>query len=808
MNIKKIVPMLSGAVLVLLGLPVLFGGAYLAKLGGSWYYVLAGLMMIAGGVALFRRKIVATWLALALLGITLAWSLFEVGVDFWQLVPRLIAFIVIALGLTLLAPWLDGDRRLLGAAPRAGICAVLAVALAGFFVGMFRPHPTVVAEAGARAPVVQPDAGKADGNDWTAYGRGTHGDRFAQFDQINKDNVKDLQVAWTYRTGDMAINGAEYQGTPLKVDDTVYLCTPFSKVFALDAVTGKEKWKFDPQAKETAANKNWKRCRGVAYFDADTFAGPSLAQANPAPANKPLAVAGAAPAACRQRIITTTIDARLMAIDAQTGQLCAGFGEHGSVDLLEGLGPKAPGDFFPTSAPLVAGDVVIVGGKMDDNLTVGEPSGVVRGYDVVSGKLLWAWDPIDPKRGRTPLKPGQIYPPESPNFWGTASFDPVLGLAFIPTGNQTPDFWNGDRQAGSDEYNDSIVAIDVKTGIDKWHFRTANNDMFDYDVSAQPILYDLPNKAGGTTPVVIAMTKRGQIFVLDRRDGKPVFPVEQRKVATDGVPGMRIAPTQPYSALSVGAERFKESDMWGASVFDQLYCRVKFKEMRWNGEFTPLVEGQATLIYPGYYGGFNWGGGAIDASTGTLIVNDIRMAQWGRFIKREVAISTGLKPSSEGEYSEQLGTPWGVERSMFVSPLGVPCFKPPFGSMTAIDLNTGKTKWQVPMGSIEDAPVRGIVPGVHIPLGMPTMGGPLVTKGGLTFFHGTLDYYLRALDNDSGKELWRGRLPVGGQGAPMSYVGRDGRQYIVVTVGGATRTGTNDNRGDYVIAYALPARSK
>lgn len=240
MNIKKFVPMLSGAVLVLLGLPVLFGGAYLARLGGSWYYVLAGLLMIASGVALLRRKIVATWLALALLAITLAWSLFEVGVDFWQLVPRLIAFIVIALGLTLLAPWLDGDRRLLGAAPRAAISVVLAVALVGFFAGMFRPHPTVVAAQGASAPVVQPDAGKADGNDWTAYGRGTHGERFAQFDQINKDNVKDLKVAWTYRTGDMAVNGAEYQGTPLKVDDTVYLCTPFSKVFALDPVTGRK----------------------------------------------------------------------------------------------------------------------------------------------------------------------------------------------------------------------------------------------------------------------------------------------------------------------------------------------------------------------------------------------------------------------------------------------------------------------------------------------------------------------------------------------------------------------------------------
>ncbi len=796
---KKILPILVGVLLGLCGLGVLAGGVQLALLGGSFYYIVAGILMLAGGILAIRRSLLALVLVWVLLVFTALWAFWEVGTDFWQLVPRLVTFLVIALVLTAISPWLNGWSRYLKTSTTSLLAAVPALCLVVIGYNMFQPHATVE-PSGKPADVVEPQAAATSGNDWTAYGRNTMGDRFVQFDQINKKNVQDLKVAWTFRTGDMAINGAEYQGTPLKVDDTLYLCTPFSKIFALDAVSGKQKWIFDPKAVETAGNKGWKRCRGLGYFDEAQAS--VAAPASDAPA---VAVGSPAAASCRKRIITTTIDARLLAVDATTGEACQDFGDHGAVDLLVGLGPNAPGDYFPTSAPLVAGDVIIVGGKLNDNLTTGEPSGVVRGYDVRSGKLLWAWDPIDPTRGSRPLKPGEIYPPESPNFWGTASYDPKLGLAYIPTGNQTPDFWNGNRHPGSDEYNDSIVALDVKTGVDKWHFRTANNDMFDYDVSAQPILYDLPNKAGGTTPVVIAMTKRGQIFVLDRRDGKPVFPVEERPVATDGVPGMRISPTQPYSQLSVGAERLKESDMWGATVFDQLYCRVQFKEMRWEGEFTPLVEGQRSLIYPGYYGGVNWGGGAVDTSTGTLIVNDIRMAQWGRFIKRETAKATGLKPSTEGEYSEQLGTPWGVERSMFVSPVGVPCFKPPFGSMTAIDLTSGKVRWQVPMGSIQDAPVHGVVPGVYMPLGMPTMGGPLVTKGGLTFFHGTLDYYIRALDNDTGKELWRGRLPVGGQGAPMSYVGADGKQYVVVTVGGATRTGTNDNRGDYVIAYALPA---
>lgn len=786
---SKLRPIVGG-LLAILGILLALGGIWLIILGGSWFYLIAGAAMAGVGIGLIKRKAYAFYLALALLAVSVIWAFWEVGTDFWQLVPRLMTFLVVALLASIFAPTLRNQQdEVIISCKKAGIFSVVfAVVIVGFFAGMFKPHPEVVAD-GSAVPVINPNAGTADGSDWTAYGRNTSGDRFVQFDQINKQNVKDLQVAWTFRTGDLAINGSEYQGTPLKVDDTLYVCTPTNQVFALDAQTGAEKWKFDPKIVENEGNKHWKRCRGVGYFDENNH---TSSQASVDHVG-----------VCRKRIIMTTVDARLFALNAEDGKPCTDFGDNGSVNLLEGLGPTAFGSYYLTAAPLVAGDVIMVGGKLNDNLTVGEASGVVRGFDVRTGKLVWAWDPADPKR-TTPLAEGEIYAPESPNFWGTASYDPQLGLAYFPTGNQTPDFWTGNRHPYSDEYNDAIVAIDVKTGIDKWHFRTANRDQFDYDVTAQPILYDLPNKEGGTTPVVIALTKRGQIFVLDRRDGTPVFPVEQRQVATDAVEGINPAPTQPYSALSVGAERFKESDMWGASIFDQLYCRIQFKDMRWEGEFTPLSDKKRTLIYPGYYGGFNWGGGAVDAATGTLIVNDIRMAQWGKFIKQDEAKRIGLTPSTEGEYSEQLGTPWGVERSMFVSPLGVPCFKPPFGSLTAIDLTTGKTRWQVPMGTIEDAPVRGIRPGVHIPLGMPTMGGPLVTKGGLTFFHGTLDYYIRAIDNDTGKEIWRGRLPVGGQGAPMSYMGKDGKQYVVVTVGGATRTGTNDNRGDYIIAYALP----
>lgn len=782
-----------GGILVLLGGALAVGGLYLITLGGSFFYLPGGAAMAGVGYGLLKRRAFALPLAFGLLTVSGIWAFWEVGTDFWQLVPRLITFVVLALLATVFAPSLHkaNGQPVLGKWFAGSLTLVLAVVLAAIFAGMFRPYPEVVAE-GSSAQVLDAQAGQQHGNDWPAWGRNNRGDRYAQFDQINKGNVNKLQVAWTFRTGDLAVYGAEYQTTPLKIDDTVYLCTPLNKVFALDPVSGKQKWMFDPILKPGRGDSSagWKRCRGVAYF------------AEPEPVLKQ--TASAQPAACRKRIVLTTIDARLFSIDATTGKACEDFGDHGSVDLLLNMGPKAPGNYFQTAAPTVAGEVIVVGGLVSDNYSRDMPSGVVRAYNVRTGAVVWAWDPANPKRG-TPLTGDEIYPAESPNFWGTAAYDAELGLVYVPTGNQTPDFWPGEnRHDYSDEYGSSIVAIDVKTGIDRWHFRTVNHDMFDYDVASQPILYDLPNKQGGTTPVVIQLTKRGQVFVLDRRDGTPVFPVEQRPVPQDGMKGAILSPTQPYSALSIGATPFKESDMWGVSIFDQLYCRVQFKQMRWEGEFTPLSSKRRTMMYPGFYGGINWGGGAVDTATGTLIVNDMRMAQWAKFIRREKAERLNIKSTAEGDYSLQLGTPWGVMHKMFLSPLGVPCFKPPFGSMTAIDLTTGKTKWQVPLGSIEDRSIRGLKSGLHIPLGMPTMGGPLVTGGGLTFFHGTLDNYIRALDNDTGQELWRGRLPVSGQGAPMSYIAADGKQYVVVVAGGATRTNSNKRRGDYVIAYTLP----
>lgn len=784
-RLPQILSSIIAALGALMAAFLIYEGGRLIAFGGSWFYALSGIALAVCSFYMFRRNILSTWIALGLLAATLLWSLSEVGFAFWPSFSRLIVFLFVALVAILMAPWLSGPGRKFFTRTTTGLAASgLGVVILAFIAGMFRVHPTIAptdpTSSQETAAATAPDQTE---HDWPAYGRTTSGTRYASFTQINRENVSKLNVAWTYRTGDMAINGAEFQGTPIKIGDTVYICSPHNIVSAIDPDTGTEKWKFDPHAQ----TKVWQRCRGVGYWHDSTASDEN--------------------APCASRIVLTTIDARLITIDARTGKACDSFGSNGSVNLLTGLGPTAPGSYYPTAAPLVAGDIVVVGGRIADNERTGEPSGVVRGYDVRTGAQVWAWDATNPRRGTTPLAEGEIYPAETPNLWGTASYDPKLDLVFFPLGNQTPDFWGGDRSKASDEYNDAFVAVDAKTGVERWHFRTANHDLVDYDATAQPILYDIPDGHGGTRPAIIAMTKRGQIFVLDRRDGTPILPVEMRKVPQDGAPaGQYLAPEQPYSSLSIGAERLKASDMWGGTIFDQLLCRVQFASYRYEGEFTPVNEKQASIIYPGYYGGINWGGGAVDESTGTLLVNDIRMIQWAKFIKQDEARRIGLKPSAEGEYSEQKGTPWGVVRSMFFSPLGLPCGKPPYGTMNAIDLRSGKVKWSMPLGTIQDMPIHGFVPGVQIPLGMPTMSGPLATRTGLVFFAGTLDNYIRAINTDTGEVVWKARLPVASQAAPMSYVSdKTGKQYVVVTAGGLTRSGVNKNRGDYVIAYALPS---
>ncbi|MBS0454055.1 MAG: membrane-bound PQQ-dependent dehydrogenase, glucose/quinate/shikimate family [Proteobacteria bacterium] len=779
---------LFGVILLLCGAALALGGAKLISLGGSWYYLPAGVGLVLAGVQYARRRPSGlAWLALVFIA-SVAWALAEVGLDFWQLLPRLVLLAVLMMFGLLLAPRIGFGSR--GSYSGAG---VLFVALLATLAAAFVPHG-VTRPSGAAQAAVASEAAKGPAEDWKYYGRTPHGTRYAPVDQINAGNVKQLEVAWTFRTGRDTKGMTEDQNTPLQVGNTLYACTPHNVVFALNADTGEQRWKFDPQAKSPL----WQRCRGVSYYDASKA---SAAPSTPA--------APGASASCAQRIVMTTIDTRLIELDAATGQPCAGFGNNGTVDLKAGMGQVDPGFYFQTSAPTVVRDLIVVGGWVWDNVKVGEPSGVVRAFNASTGALVWAWDMGNPAITAEP-PPGQSYTRGTPNVWSTPAFDEKLGLIYLPTGNETPDFWGGKRSKAAEEFSASVVALDIATGRERWKFQTTHHDVWDYDVPAQPALYDVKSKDGQSVPALVQITKRGQIFMLDRRDGTPIAQVEEKPVPQGAAQGDFLSPTQPYSVgmPAIGANTLTEADMWGITPFDQLMCRIAFKGLRYEGEFTP-PNTTKSLQYPGFYGGMNWGSASIDEQRGWLIVNDMRIPQVVQLIPRDEteARLAAKKAGQDGHagLASQEGTPFGADKNMFMSVLGVPCHKPPFGAMTAVDLNTRQIVWQVPMGTVHDTGPVGMPTRLNLPVGMPTLGGPVSTQGGLVFYAGTQDYYLRALDTATGDELWKGRLPVGAQATPMTYVSPDsGRQYVVISVGGAR--GSPD-RGDYIIAYALPKKN-
>ncbi|KQP37518.1 glucose/quinate/shikimate family membrane-bound PQQ-dependent dehydrogenase [Pseudorhodoferax sp. Leaf274] len=771
-----------GALTLLMGAFLAVGGAWLASLGGSWYFVLAGIALLASGFLVVRRNPAGAWLfALALVG-TAFWALVDVGLRFWPLVSRLVAFGVLGVLMALAYPALV---RAAGGRPGKGAYAVAAVLVAALVATggyAFVPMPVVAAQNPAQAAT--PVAPGAAQKDWLHWGNTTAGSRFAALDQITRANVGELQVAWTAHTGDVPQStgaGAEDQNTPLQVGDTVYVCTAYGRVLALDADTGAERWKFDPQAKAP----NWQRCRGLGYFDQDAEA--PVATAQPA-------------AVCRQRLFLPTLDARLIAIDAKTGKPCADFGKDGTVDLSVGMGDIKFGWYQQTSTPLVAGRMVVVGGRVADNWSVDEPPGVVRAFDVVTGELTWAWDSGNPAITRLPPE-GQTYTRGSPNVWAAMSYDAKLGLVYLPTGNATPDFWGAHRTPEEEKYSSSIVALEAATGRVRWHFQTTHHDLWDFDLPSQPLLIDVPNAQGGTDPALVQTTKQGEIFMLNRETGVPLAEVQEKPVPQGNLPGERYAPTQPFSVgmPSIGNTTLVESDMWGATPFDQLLCRISFKGMRSEGVYTPPGLDHA-LQMPGSLGGMNWGSVSVDPTTHTMFVNDMRLGLANYMIPREKmpknasGIEMGAVP--------QEGTPYGAMRQRFLSQLGIPCQAPPFGTMSAIDLKSRQLLWQVPVGTVQDTGPLGIKMRLPIPIGMPTLGPSLATQSGLVFFAGTQDYYLRAFDSASGKEVWKARLPVGSQGGPMTYVSpKSGRQYVLITAGGARQS---PDRGDYVIAYALP----
>lgn len=775
-----IVSRLFSVLVILMGLGLAIGGAQLVWLKGSPYYLLAGLVLVVAALQIWRGRRSGALLLAVLAVLTVPWALWESGADFWALFPRVMApFALAAIGLWLAPSASDGTRP----APwRVGGVVFALLFVMGFGLA-FMPHGVVRPDA---SMAYQPPTGDNQPVDWSAYGRTTEGRRDAPFNQINRETVGKLQLAWSYRTGDLK-PGVD-QNTPLQLGDTVYSCTRNDKIIALDADTGKERWTFDPQAKSPF----WQRCRGLGHYRAEAAA--------------PAAASTTAEGQCRDRIIQTTIDARLIALDARTGKPCKDFGDKGTVALSQNMGLVRPGFYFQTSAPLVARDLIVVGGWVVDNQMRGEPSGVIRAFSARTGELVWAWDLGNPDTTRLPPE-GQTYTLGTPNMWTTASYDDKLGLIYAPLGNATPDYYGVGRPAHSDAYNATLVALDVATGRPRWKFQTVHHDIWDYDLPSQPALIDLLDGQGGSTPAVLQTTKRGQIFLLNRATGEPLAEVTEKAVTQEGaVPEEKLSPTQPYSTgmPSIGAERLSEQRMWGMTMFDQLLCRIEFRKLRYDGDFTPpgLVR---SIQHPGNVGGLNWGSVSVDTVNQRVFLNDIRVPSVFQLVPRDdyAAFSKKYPPVSDGHGpSAQLGTPYGIYTNIWFSALGVPCVQPPFGTLTAIDLKTRKVAWQVPAGTAQQLGPMGVKLNMPMPIGMPTYAGTLSTAGGLVFFAGFQDFYLRAYDAQTGAEVWKHELPVGSSATPMTYVSpRTGKQYIVISAGGAAYSA---ERGDYVLAFALP----
>lgn len=817
-SLAKLWLIIVGIVLVLAGLFFAIGGGKLVMIGGSWYFLLAGLVIIVSGVLIILRKPSGAQLFGVVTIATAFWALWEAGLDFWPLLSRLLAFGVGATVIALTYPLL---RRVAGRSPAYApsfvVAAILAAGSVAGLAGMFMPHPTVTFQGDA-SPLTPVDPA-TEQKDWAYYGNDQAGTRFAALDQITRDNVSELQVAWTYRTGDVALsptgNEAEDQQTPLQIGDRLYLCTPHNNIIAIDADTGKEVWKNEINATASV----WNRCRGLAYFDA-TAPLPQPTIPNSTPVTPAAVVDGTV---CQRRILMNTIRAELIAVDAETGAFCPDFGTNGRVDLKNGLGDAPDPQYQLTSPPTIAGTTVVVGGRIADNVQVDMPGGVMRGFDVMTGQLRWAFDPGNPEIRGLPSE-GQTYTRSTPNVWAPMSYDPASNTVFMPIGSPSVDLWGGSRTELDRKYGASILALDATTGREKWVRQTVHNDLWDFDVPMQPTLIDFPRADGSRIPAVVFGTKAGQLWVLDRATGEPLTAVEEVAVKPGNIKSEQYPPTQPKSVgmPQIGAQTLTEADMWGATPFDQLLCRINFKSMRYDGLFT--VPGtDLSLSFPGSLGGMNWGGLSTDPNAQYIFVNDMRLGLWVQMFPQTPAVAAEGNPAapSESERSGRQavhaggetpntgmgavplkGTPYSVNKNRFLSSLGVPCQEPPFGTLSAIDLKTQKIVWQVPVGSVEDTGPLGIKMGLPIPVGMPTLGGTLATQGGLVFIAGTQDYYLRAFNSTTGDEAWKARLPVGSQGGPMTYKSKKtGKQYIVVSAGGARQS---PDRGDYVIAYALP----
>jgi quinoprotein glucose dehydrogenase len=775
---------ITAVVIALMGLVLAIGGAYLVSLGDTVFYLLCGLGFLATAVLLFMRKVWALHLYAAIVILSLLWALWEVGFDWWQLGPR--GGLIIVLGLWLLTPWI---RRPLGFTSPTGmrygatakpLWAAIAVAILVAVVSMFLDPLDLDGELPTENLAAAPAfGGNVPNGEWHQYGRTNYGQRYSPLDQINVENVSGLQEVWRYQTGDVKlpedVGETTYQVTPLKVGNSLYLCTPHNWAIALDATTGKELWKFDSNS-GLNPDRQHQTCRGVSYYRDQATA-----------ADQP----------CAERVYLPTSDARLIALDAKNGQVCPTFAENGTLHLEAGMPHKPAGYYYSTSPPVIAGNKIIIGGAVNDNYSTQEQSGVIRAFDVNSGQLIWNWDSGNPSQIQ-PIAEGQTYTTNSPNSWSVFSADEELGLVYIPLGNQVPDQLGMNRSENVEKYSSSIVALDINTGADRWVRQTVHHDLWDMDVPAQPVLLDLAKPDGQVVPALVGPTKQGDIYVLDRRTGEPIHPVTEQPAPGGTIPEDFASPTQPISSVNFRPRTLEGRDMWGVTLFDQMACRIQLKQHRYEGQYTPPSL-QGTIVYPGNFGVFNWGSVAVDPERMVMFGMPTYLAFTSQLVPRSEVPPKGQdEKGSEQGLNRNEGAPYAVRMGPFLGPLQIPCQAPPWGYVAGVDLRTGETAYKHRNGTVYDMTPLPL----PFKVGVPGIGGPMITKGGIAFLGAAVDNYLRAYDLTNGHELWEARLPAGGQATPMTYAVDDGRQFVVMVAGGHGSVGTKP--GDYVIAYALP----
>ena len=612
-------------------------------------------------------------------------------------------------------------------------------------------------------------------DDWPVYGHDTSSSRYSPLTDITRENVGQLKVAWTYHTGDLSDGKGQrrrsgFETTPIVVDGTLYLTTGFNRVIALDPASGAERWSYDPRTVLNAAYGDGLINRGVA-----TWLDSTRGTTSP----------------CRRRVFEATLDARIIALDGATGQPCTDFGTGGEVTLNGGVARYTRGAYHMTSPPAIIDDLVVVGSSIDDNGRADMPGGVVRAFDVRTGALRWKWDPIPPNDTGAP---GGVWRTGAANAWSILAVDPQRHLVFIPTGSASPDYFGGLR-LGDDKWANSVVALRSTTGDLVWGFQLVHHDLWDYDTAPGPLLATLTQR-GRPVPVVIQGNKTGFLYVLHRDTGAPVFKVEERPVPKSDVPGEVSSPTQPIPLVlpPLSLQRATVDTVWGLTPQDKAACLAKFAGLRSEGVFTPPSL-RGSVVMPGNVGGMNWSGYAFDPVRHLLIVNTNNMAAKVKLIPRD-AFDDPKARTEKGEYSPQHGTPFGMFRTFLRSDRGLPCLPPPWGQLTALDLNTGKIRWQVPLGTFDPAHT-------NVPQGALSLGGPIVTAGGLAFIAGTWDPALRAFDLETGKEVWKAPLPASGHATPMTYKLADGKQYIVIAAGGHAKI-DEESQSDALVAFALP----